>query len=108
MNERKTGETMSRPAGNAFDGVQTISGTGTTVASYDHDADPLSVAVPELVAYVEDVPPTSLPPLYSHIDPDALDQLFAHRSASTVGISFQYAGYTVSVSDGTLSVTPAQ
>jgi hypothetical protein len=107
MNEPKPGNTQSAVS-QAFDGVRTVSETGTTVASYDDEADLLSVAVPELVAHVEGVSPTSLPPLYESIDPDGLDQLFAHRAASSVGIAFRYAGYTVSVSDGTLSVTPAQ
>ncbi len=112
MNESQRSEQGSRtiPIGTttSLDRVQTITETKTTVTTFDHDADPLSVAIPELVAYVEGVSPTSLPPLYESVDPDALDQLFAHRSAPNVGLSFQYAGYTVSVSDGQLSVTPAQ
>jgi hypothetical protein len=83
--------------------------TGASVVGYDHESDPLSIAVPALVAHCEATEPCSLPPLYETIDPDALEALFRDgRSASSkIAVSFQYAGYTVAAGDGLLSVTQA-
>jgi hypothetical protein len=53
------------------------------------------------VAQKEGCDPVDLPPLYDNIDPDALDRL-GHKS--NVKISFEYAGYDVSVEGG--SETP--
>jgi len=56
----------------------------------------------------------TLPPLYSTIEPDALNQLFTHRGTQaeesrqpTGVVEFLYAGYRVRVqSDGTINVNP--
>lgn len=48
--------------------------------------------------------PLELPPLYSAIDPDALDA--AVEGMAEGAVRFRYAGYSVTVrSDGTVSVT---
>lgn len=49
----------------------------------------------------------ALDPLYTAIDPDALDSLFASGTATTDGqVEFQYFGYRVTVgSEGTISLT---
>lgn len=62
----------------------------------------LSQLVVETVADAEDVDPLGLPPLYSEIDPDALDALFQPQlqpaSDPPVGeVQFSYHGYTVRV-----------
>jgi hypothetical protein len=54
------------------------------------------------IAAAEGTPDAALsPPLYSVIDPDALDAMFPvgphARTGSTVELSFQYGGYRVSV-----------
>ena len=93
-----------------FSDVRTHAETGTTVATYDHDNDPLSVAIPELVARLEACHPCSLPPLYECVDPEALDGLFgdSRGDASRLGVSFDYHGYRVAVEAGSISVTPLQ
>jgi hypothetical protein len=52
-----------------------------------------------------------LDPLYHTIDPESLDDLFADRALShdqsLVHVSFNYAGYQVTVShDGSVDVSP--
>ena len=65
----------------------------------------------ELIADLEGVQPTELtPPLYSVIDPDALNSLFHSSSADdsrSVGhIRFRYRGYLVRVeSSGDIEIT---
>src|SRR6056297_1809362 len=88
-----------------FDDVTTHPETGTTVATYDHDADPLSVAVPELVARREACHPCSLPPLYERVDPEALDTLFAdsRNESPRLCVSFDYVGYDVAIESGSIS-----
>lgn len=56
-----------------------------------------SEAVLRAVADADDVAPTELPPLYRAVDPDALDAVFRNRPAGT--ITFDYNGYTVTISD---------
>lgn len=70
----------------------------------------LSGAVVEAVADREGVDPANVhPPLYSVIDTDALDAIFASthgNSRHTIGeITFQYCGYSVTVDDsGTVTI----
>lgn len=59
-----------------------------------------STAVVAAVAAVEDVPPTELPPLQYSVAVDGLDALIEHRTEDAdvdVCVSFEYAGYTVTV-----------
>jgi hypothetical protein len=65
----------------------------------------LSATVMETVAKREGVTPAELPePLYSAVDPEALDGLFRGSSGRVV---FTYQGYEITVtSDGEVSVTP--
>ena len=75
----------------------------------DHN-DSLSRAVIEAVADEEEVEPTDIPPLYTAIDPEALDSLFQSPDAGEVTMvgqaRFTYHGYEVSVSaDGQVTLT---
>lgn len=80
-------------------------------ATFDVDAggEP-SETVIELVADLENVNPVELsPPLYSTVDPDALDSLFPASpsgSPQTAGqVRFQYCGYEIHVrNDGEITV----
>jgi hypothetical protein len=60
-----------------------------------------SYAVSETIAEIKETELQSLKPLYSAIDPDALDQLFQRagqdESQQSVVISFSYEGYDVTV-----------
>lgn len=76
--------------------------TGCEVAYPVEEHVELSQLVVETVAEAEGVDPLALPPLYSEIDPDALDTLFQPRLQSTSGlpvweVQFSYHGYTVRI-----------
>ena len=63
----------------------------------------------DLVADLEGVDPSELsPPLYSAIDPEALDALFgpsADGLATEGGVQFQYRGYEIRVrGDGEVAI----
>ncbi|WP_049927654.1 HalOD1 output domain-containing protein [Halopiger goleimassiliensis] len=75
------------------------------------DEEPLSVRVVQEIAAYDDVDPMDLsPPLYSSIDPTALDALF--ESTSTTGkrsgqVTFEYEDKRVAVaSDGSIEIEP--
>ena len=66
-----------------------------------------SEAIVAAIAAKESVTETSLPPLYSQIDPDALDTLVAGQTSDDIQISFTYSGYTVQIRDSeTIEITP--
>lgn len=71
----------------------------------------VSDAVVEAVAAAERVCPAQLEPLYDHVDPEALDELFGPtRTGMREAFghtSFSYAGYLVTVhSDGEITIRP--
>lgn len=73
---------------------------------------PPSHRVVERVADEVGTEPTQLEPLYSSIDPDALDTLFADSTGATgsgvVELTFRYAGYRIVVAqDRSVEVDPA-
>jgi len=82
----------------------------TTTPSARKSTEKPSQKIVELIADLEGVQPTELtPPLYSVIDPDALDSLF-HSSADDSGseghICFRYRGYLIRVqSNGDIEIT---
>jgi hypothetical protein len=57
--------------------------------------DSILLQVVEKVAACSNIDPLELPPLYEELDPDALDALIASMEDGQV--SFQYAGYPVTV-----------
>ena len=73
------------------------------------DSELASTNVVLSIAALKRVSPTELPPLAGSIDPDALDQLFAGSSRVDGLISFEYAGYEVTVSArGELEIVPEE
>lgn len=73
---------------------------------------PPSHRVVERVADEVGAEPTQLEPLYSSIDPDALDKLFADSTGTTdsgvVELTFTYAGYRIVVAqDRSVEVVPS-
>jgi len=57
-------------------------------------------------AEVLDVDPVDCPPLYDVIEPTALNELFRNRPHANGVISFEYAGFDVTVdSDGSIGLT---
>ena len=89
-----------------FEGVRTDSGTGRTVAGYDCESVPLSLAVPELIAQCTDVDPIALPPMYDCVDVDGLERIINERAGCDVTVSFRYAGHAVEIDAERLAVQP--
>jgi len=72
---------------------------------------PLSERIVTAVADAADTTPDELEPLYTVVDPDALEQLFAPTAAGNTRtdgqIMFTYGGYHVTVtSDGIVDIAP--
>lgn len=72
--------------------------------------DPSTVLI-EAVAAETDRDVTTMPPLYDHVDPEALNALVATRTgvtSATVTVSFTYDGIDLLLdSDGTIGIRPA-
>lgn len=86
--------------------------TDTYRASFDSDSKSVCEAVVSTVAVISETRPTELPPLYSVIDPDALETVVESTgpgpSSSDTHVSFTFDGYTVTVhSYGIVAVRPA-
>lgn len=90
--------------------VSTHTQTQEARAEFDATTDLASLAVPELVGRLAETDPCSLPPLYESVNPEALDELFADgRGANcNLSVTFDYAGYSVTVRDGAVSVSPSE
>lgn len=73
-------------------------------------SDEVCTTVALAVADATETPVDELPPLYSVIDPDALNGIFQPRNGdrpqADTHVSFSIAGCTVSVRDGTVIVFP--
>lgn len=82
----------------------------TATASSSHHVDQPSETIVRLIADREGISPMDLsPPLYSAVDPDALDSLFGGRSSHgpqpAGSICFHYCGYEIEVeSDGDITI----
>lgn len=63
----------------------------------------VAVEIMESIAELEGSDPTTLPPLFGTVDPDALDAL-CDGTTPSLTISFDYLGYGVTV-DGDRNVT---
>lgn len=78
-------------------------------SAFDPMEGSVSLRVVEAVATLYDVDSTDLDPLYSVIDPDALDALFAPTQADrrlTGEVTFQYENLVISVhGDGTIRLS---
>ncbi|TMT77987.1 hypothetical protein E2L06_18670 [Haloterrigena sp. H1] len=85
--------------------------TGRYRATYDHGQDFPSEVIIHAVAAVSNTFPTDLEPLYSVIDPDALDSLCASltqgRHEGDARVTFEFHGYTVALNSyGVVEVDP--
>lgn len=86
----QTSETETRPA--------------TVRHEWDQSEHP-GVTLVEAVAAATGRTTADLPPLRESVDPDALEAILSREKASSVAISFQYAGTTVQVKgDGTIKI----
>lgn len=83
--------------------------TADSPLDYDPRGVPLSQRIVERVSDAEGVDPLELDPLYTVVDPDALDSLFRTRLASSDGLGgelrFEYHDYEVRVTaDGRVTL----
>lgn len=79
------------------------------VTSFDSSPESVFLAVVLAVSDVSEAEPTALPPLYSVVDPDALDALVTPTGSSppdqTVSVSFVFDEHPVTVTnDGVIAV----
>jgi len=66
---------------------------------------PIYISIAQTVASVTGSEPTAMDPLYSVLDPDALDALLSSRRDADVRLTFSYEGCTVTVkSSGEIAV----
>jgi hypothetical protein len=92
----------------APDGVGYDPTTDTYHSEYDRgDADSLSFTIVTTVSIATGQETTAMEPLYSSVDPDALEALFAHTRGDTVRASFSYEECTVTIGgSGEIVVQP--
>ncbi|WP_225333666.1 HalOD1 output domain-containing protein [Halomicrobium urmianum] len=88
------------------DGIGYDPETDTYVSQHDWtDVEPLYLTVIETVSAVTETEPIAMEPLYSVLDPDALETLLSTSRDSGVSISFLLDDCTVRVADdGEVSV----
>lgn len=96
---------------NQVDGLDHVGFDPTTDTYYNrHDWDDpasLSFTIVETVAAVTGRESTDLSPLYSALDPDALEAIMAPRRADSVRLTFTYEACIVTVaSSGEVVVDP--
>lgn len=70
------------------------------------DANSLSLLIVEAVSAITGQEPTAIEPLYSVIDPEALESLLSSAQNSNMKVSFAFAGCTVGFTGGELVVEP--
>lgn len=72
-----------------------------SIKGYHPEIDYGAANLPLQVTFVISAPPTDLPEqLYSVLDPDALDSLFAGRANAEGAVMFSYCDYDVTVTGG--------
>lgn len=64
-----------------------------------------SYTVIEALADLKDVSPIDLDPLYEHIDPEALDDLFSRSQNESITLTFTVENYIIQIQADTLTVT---
>lgn len=81
--------------------VESVGDPDSIVSRYDWTSTAPHTAVVETVAAAVNRDPVDLEPLYSRVDPDALDVILGPtcdpRGEEPIGVSFTYAGRDVTV-----------
>ena len=70
------------------------------------NANSLSLLIVEAVSAITGREPTALEPLYSVVDPEALESLLSSAHESDMQVSFAFEGCTVGFTGGELVVEP--
>lgn len=93
------------------DGHRSLGGTDAYRATFDWaDPDQPSAALVEVIARARGLDPIEVEPLHDHLDPDALNALFARESLNgrTGSVTITIDGYRVRIEgDGQVVVRPA-
>lgn len=92
----RAGGNNSQHADEAWDVVEYNSATDT-YRTAPESIEPISLAVISAIAAETGIDPTVAKPLYTAIDPDALDTLVANANGTDLRITFEYIGYEVVV-----------
>lgn len=97
----------------ASDRIEYHESSDTYRTEFDGRTRPASVAVVTAVATATETDPLELPPLYSVIDPDALEDVVHSTARERPGddtiVTFEYAGHAVTVNGhGTVLVEPGE
>lgn len=75
--------------------------TETYRTSFDTTTQSVSAAVISTIAAISETPPIELPPLYSVVEPDALEKVVDARATGPTGrdvhVSLSFEGYDVSI-----------
>lgn len=98
---------MNRRDDEEVDAVESDPERGTYRASYDLDRRySLFYTIIELVEEATDQPQFTMEPLFTVVDPDALEALFQAPDERTARVEFEYCGCKVTTqNDGEVSVT---
>jgi len=83
--------------------------SGTVRTQFDHEQTSASMAVIATLADVLNTDPSDIDPLYSTVDPDALDTFVQvhNRANGDTHVRFTHAGYAITVhSYGVVAITP--
>jgi len=98
-------------AGVEVESVEYARRSGTVRTQFDSETTSANMAVIATLAEVMDVDLDELEPLYSAVDPDALESVLrvCSRKSGDTCVTFTHEGYTVTVhSYGVVTVTPQQ
>lgn len=98
---------------NRLDDVDNVGYDPTTDTYHNQhnweDGDSLNLAIVETISAVTGQEPTAMEPMYSVIDPEALESFLSTARGNEVHLSFAYEGCTVSVtSSGEVVVEPGE
>ena len=99
----------AKVAGVEVESVEYYQGSGTVRSQFDQEKTPPSMAVIATLADVMGVDPVELDPLYSTIDPEALDSLVRvrNRTSGDIRVSFTHENHAITVhSYGLVTIAP--
>ncbi len=99
----------AKVAGVEVEAVEYNHGTATVRTQFDQEKTPANMAVVATLAEVMDADPAELDPLYSTIDPEALDTLVRvrNRTSGDTHVTFTHEDHTIAVySYGVVAIAP--
>ncbi len=94
-------------SGISVEAVEHPPGSGSVRTQFDQEKTPASMAIIATLANLLDTDPIAMDPLYSAVDPDALDALFGVRNGTTgeFHVTFTHEGHAITVySSGMITI----